>query len=107
MTAPSNRLPQRGEAEIASAQREQFRVGGMRWQQSPHPKCLAADASRHFDLPALGEVISEACRPKSCNGPIRAGGNEDVFKFVDAGDLARRNHRCRVELIDDGGTSET
>ena len=55
----ANRLPQRGEAEIASEEREQFRVGGVfPLAASPHPTCFARKRASQADLPALGEVIS-------------------------------------------------
>jgi len=40
-----------------SENREQFRVGGVRPQQSPTRNASRLTQLQHFDLPALGEVI--------------------------------------------------
>src|ERR1043166_3615049 len=68
-----NRLPPRGEAEIASEMRA-ISGGGIMVAKAPHPTCFARLARSQADLPALGEVISWRRTRRSRDGtPLPSG----------------------------------
>jgi len=46
--------PLRGGRNCLRLSASNFGWGGALLQQSPHPKCLVAKATQHFDLPARG-----------------------------------------------------